>query len=101
MRCPDLECNKTIGHDDIKKILSNKKNIISKYEKLIEQNKIEKDPLKFLCPNVKCKQYIRAKSLMDDSVECSKCTSKACFKCKLFYHRGKPCLKDMAPEDLI
>ena len=46
LKCPDLECDGKIGINDLRKIFANEMETVDRYLRFIDQNRIEKDPLK-------------------------------------------------------
>ena len=89
IKCMDHECKEHISDEFILKHISNKENLVEKFNKFKKRAEIIKDKNKKICPNPNCDSFLQ-KSKDTLYVECQN-GHKYCFECLQPPHGNKSC----------
>ena len=82
--CLNYECLKPVEIEQLSKILP--ADLFAKYERFKAAKALERDSLIRFCPKPGCETHIRAASEQDEKLQCPKCATEVCFKCRDIWH---------------
>ena len=74
---------------------------MEKFERFKAKKDLESDPLVRYCPKLGCGNHMRGENKDTVKVQCSKCDTEVCSKCRELWHGTEVSCSDAMDEDLL
>ena len=79
---------------------SDKNELLEKFTRFKAKKDLESDPLVRYCPKLGCEEHMRGENQDVVKLQCPKCETEVCFKCREEWHGTEVSCADAMDKDL-